>query len=63
MSFVIWRQIETSGECEAAVAARMRIGRIEFRECSEFLLGKRFFVEIRQIEKLVENVRLRLRQE
>ena len=37
----------TSGGCEAAVTARMRIGCIKFRECSELLLGKRFSLKIK----------------
>ena len=37
----------TSGGCEAAVTARMRIGCSKFRECSELLLGKRFSLKIK----------------
>ena len=37
----------TSGGCEAAVTARMRIRWIKFRECSELLLGKRFSLKIK----------------
>ena len=37
----------TSGGCEAAVTARMRIGWIKFRECRELLLGKRFSLKIK----------------
>ena len=36
-----------SGECEAAVTARMRIRWIKFRECNELLLGKRFSLKIK----------------
>ena len=36
----------TSGGCEGAVTARMRIGWIKFRECRELLLGKRFSLKI-----------------
>ena len=34
-------------ECEAAVTARIRIGWIKFRECSELLLEKRFSLNIK----------------
>ena len=33
---------KTNGGCEVAVTAKMKIGWIKFRECSELLLGKRF---------------------
>ena len=39
--------LKTSGGSEAAVTARMRIGWIKFRECSELLLGKRFSLKIK----------------
>ena len=39
-------KVKTSGGCEAAVTARMRIGWIKFRECSELLLGKRFSLKV-----------------
>ena len=37
----------TSGRCEAAVTARMRIGWIKLKECSELLLAKRFSLKIK----------------
>ena len=40
-------KLKTSGGCEVAVAARMRIEWIKFRECSELLLGKRFSLKIK----------------
>ena len=40
-------KLKTSGGCEVAVTARMRIGWIKFRECSELLLGKRFSFKIK----------------
>ena len=39
-------KVITSGGCEAAVTARMRIGWIKFREFRELLLGKRFSLKI-----------------
>ena len=35
-------RLNASGGCEAAVAARIKIGWITFRECGELLLGNRF---------------------
>ena len=35
-------RLNASGGCEAAVTARVRIGRVRFRECGELLLGNRF---------------------
>ena len=32
-------RLNTSGGCEAAVTARVRIGWVRFRECGELLLG------------------------
>ena len=40
-------KLKTSGGYEAAVTAGMRIGWIEFRECSELLLGKTFSLKIK----------------
>ena len=40
-------KLKTRGGYEAAVTAKMRIGWIKFRECSELLLGKRFSVKIK----------------
>ena len=34
-------RLNSSGSCEAAVTARVRIGWIRFRECRELLLGNR----------------------
>ena len=42
MDFVIWKTLNASGGCEAAVTARVRIGWVRFRECGELLLGNRF---------------------
>ena len=35
-------RLNSSGGCEAAVTARVRIGWVRFRECGELLLGNRF---------------------
>ena len=35
-------RLNASGGCEAAVAARVRIGWVRFRECEELLLENRF---------------------
>ena len=35
-------RLNASGGCEAVVTARVRIGRVRFRECGELLLGNRF---------------------
>ena len=35
-------KLNASGDCEAAVTARVRIGWVRFRECGELLLGNRF---------------------
>ena len=35
-------RLSASGDCEAAVTARVRIGWVRFRECGELLLGNRF---------------------
>ena len=40
-------RLNVSGDCEAAVSARVRIGRVRFRECGELLLGKRFLLRIK----------------
>ena len=40
-------KLKTSGGCQADIIARMRIGWIKFRECSELLLGKRFLLKIK----------------
>ena len=36
------RQTNSSGGCEAAVTARVRIDWVRFRKCGELLLGNRF---------------------
>ena len=36
-------RLTSSGGCEAAVTARIKIGCVRFRECGELLLGNRFF--------------------
>ena len=38
-------RMNATGGCETAVTAISRIGWIKFRECSEILTGKRFFIE------------------
>ena len=35
-------RLNASGNCEAAVTARVRIVWVRFRECGELLLGNRF---------------------
>ena len=40
-------RLNSSGGCEAAVAARVRIGYIRFRECGEILLGNRFSLRMK----------------
>ena len=35
-------RLNSSGGCEAAVTARVRIGWVRFKECGELLLGNRF---------------------
>ena len=37
-------RLNASGECEAAVTARTRVGWKKFRECGKILFGKRFFL-------------------
>ena len=37
-----------SGYCEAAVPARTRCGMVKFRECSEFLCGRRFPLKLKR---------------
>ena len=36
-------RLNSSGGCETAVTARVRIGWMKFRECGKLLLGRRFF--------------------
>ena len=40
-------RLNARGGCEAAVTARVRIGRVRFRECREWLLGNRFTLRIK----------------
>ena len=35
-------RLNASGDCEAAVTAKVKIGGVRFRECGELLLGNRF---------------------
>ena len=41
-------RLNTNVGCETAVAAKTRIGRIKFRECSEILKGKRFSLKMKK---------------
>ena len=45
-------RLNASGGCEAAVAARVRIGGIRFRKCGELLLGNRFPLRIKSLSLL-----------
>ena len=36
-----------NGGCEAAFAARVRVGWVRFRECGELLLGIRFWLKMK----------------
>ena len=48
MDFVIWgKKLNSSGGCEAAVTARIRIGWERFRKCEEFFFGNRFFLKMK----------------
>ena len=38
----IYDRVNSFGGCEAAVSARTRCGWVKFRECGEFLYGRRF---------------------
>ena len=40
-------RLNASGGCETAVATRVRIGWIKFRECGELLLGRRFSLKMK----------------
>ena len=40
-------RLNSSGGCEAAVTARVRIGWIRFSECGELLLGNRFLLKMK----------------
>ena len=40
-------RLNASGGCEAAVTARVRIGRVRFRECGELLLGNRCSLQMK----------------
>ena len=41
-------RLYTSGECEAAVTARTRLGWKKFRGCGEIQFGKRFFLRMKR---------------
>ena len=40
-------RLNASGDCEATVTARVRIGWVRFRECGELLLQNRFPLKIK----------------
>ena len=40
-------RLNASGGCEAAVTARVRIGKVRFRESGELLFGNRFFLRMK----------------
>ena len=40
-------RLNSSGGCEVAVTARVRIGWVRFRECGELLLGNRFLLRMK----------------
>ena len=40
-------RLNSSGCCEAAVTARVRMGWVKFRECGELLLGNRLSLKIK----------------
>ena len=42
-------RLNGSGGCETAVAARVRIGWMKFRECGELLLGRRFPLKMKRM--------------
>ena len=39
--------VSAGGGCEAAVTARTRCGWVRFRECSELLYGRRFYLKLK----------------
>ena len=39
-------KLNASGECETAVTSRTRLGWMKFRECGEFLYGKKFSLKM-----------------
>ena len=41
-------RLNSSGSCEAAVTARLRIVWVRFRECGELLLGNRFPIKMKE---------------
>ena len=48
MDFVIWKtRRNSSGSCEAAITARVRIGWERLKECGELFLGSRLLLKIR----------------
>ena len=40
-------RLNSSGGCEAAAIARVRIGWVRFKECGELLLGNRFSLRMK----------------
>ena len=40
-------RLNSSGDCEAAVTTRVRIGCVRFMECGELLLGNRFSLRLK----------------
>ena len=40
-------RLNASGGCETAVTSRVRIGWMKFRECGEFLRGRRFSLRMK----------------
>ena len=44
-------RLNASGESEAAVTARTRIGWIKFRDCRELLHGRQFSLKIKEFVK------------
>ena len=41
-------RLNSSGGCESAVTARVRIGWVRFRKCEELLLGNRFPMKMKK---------------
>ena len=42
-------KLNASGGCETAMTSRVRIGRMEFRECGELLRGRRFSLRMKGV--------------
>ena len=48
MDFVIWgKRLKSSGGCDAAVTARVKIGWISFLECGELLHENKFLLKMK----------------